>query len=351
MARLEPAPVVLTPARSGGYSTAVTKRSVLGALAAAALLAGGSAPSRALPKPEAPKDNATTKSKVALGRLLFFDKRLSRDSTVSCSTCHDPRKGWTDQRPTPIGVRSQIGDRNAPTLLNAAYLPIFFWDGRAGSLEEQAKEPISNPKEMDMTHAEAAARIGAIRGYARYFKRAFGDKKVTIERIVAAIASFERTITAAGSPYDRYVAGEATALSPAGARGLALFQGRAGCSSCHSGPNFTDGLFHNVGVGAQRQQPDVGRYVVTKREGDRSAFKTPTLRNLADTAPYMHDGSQATLAEVVDFFDRGGQPDPRLSALVKPLGLTAAEKEDLLAFLQGLNGDKVVVEEPKEMPR
>ncbi|NNN06158.1 MAG: c-type cytochrome [Elusimicrobia bacterium] len=301
--------------------------------------------------PPAPADNPTTKARVTLGRLLFFDKRLSRDLTVNCATCHDPRKGWTDGRPTPIGVRSQLGDRNTPTVLNAAYLPALFWDGRAATLEDQTKGPIANPKEMDMTLPEAAARIAAIKGYARYFRRAFGDEAATIDRIAKALAAFERTITAAGSPYDRYAAGDRSALSPAAARGLALFRGRAGCANCHSGPNFTDGQFHDIGVGAQRRIPDPGRFAATGRDGDRGAFKTPTLRNLDDTAPYMHDGSLATLADVLDFLDRGGQPDPRLSALIRPLGLTGAEKADLLAFLKSLDGDKHVVEAPVSLPR
>jgi cytochrome c peroxidase len=292
-----------------------------------------------------------TTAKTRLGKLLFFDKRLSRDHTVACASCHDPRKGWTDQRPTPIGVRSQIGDRNAPTLLNAAYLPALFWDGRAPSLEEQAKSPIANPQEMDLTHAEAAARIAAVPGYARYFKRAFGDKTVSIDRIVQSIASFERTLVAAGSPYDRYEAGDRAALSEEAVRGLELFRGKAGCAACHTGRNFTDGLFHNLGVGAQRKQQDPGRFIVTKRAGDDGAFKTPTLRNLDDTAPYMHDGSQPTLAGVVDFFDRGGQPNPQLSPLIAPLHLKSAEKAALLAFLKSLNGDKLIVAEPKSLPQ
>jgi cytochrome c peroxidase len=328
----------------------LAKAGILACAAAAGAAFAGSFDQKP-PKPPAPAENPPTKAKVELGKLLFFDKRLSRDFTVSCATCHDPHKGWTDQRPTPIGVRSQLGDRNTPTVLNAAYLPALFWDGRAASLEEQAKDPISNPKEMDMTHAEAAARIAAVPGYARPFKRAFGDKTVTIDRIVQALASFERTLVAAGSPYDRYAAGDAGALGPDAVRGLALFRGKAACESCHSGPNFTDGLFHDVGVGAQRKVPDLGRFVATKLDGDRGAFKTPTLRNLDDTAPYMHDGSVATVAEAIDYFDRGGQPDARLSPLLRPLKLSAGEKSDLLAFLRSLNGDKRIIDEPKALPQ
>jgi cytochrome c peroxidase len=308
-------------------------------------------PPRGWPKPVAPPDDPPTRAKAVLGRLLYFDKRLSRDFTVNCATCHDPRKGWTDQLPTPIGVHSQHGDRSAPPVLNAAYSKIFFWDGRAASLEEQVKEPIANPREMDLSHAEAVARIAAIPGYRRYFKSAFGDKTVTIDRIAQAVATFERTVIGAGSPYDRFAGGDATALTPDAQRGLTLFQGKARCAVCHPSPLFTDDGFHNIGVGMQRRQLDLGRAGITKRDGDLGAFKTPTLRNLTDTAPYMHDGSQVSLAETLDYFDRGGQPNPRLSPLIRPLGLSAAEKADLIAFLRSLDGEKLIVEEPKTLPQ
>lgn len=302
-------------------------------------------------KPPVPKDNPLTAANIKLGKLLFFDKRMSLDGTVSCATCHDPKKGWTDQRPTTIGVRQQLGRRNSPTILNAAFHETQFWDGRAATMEEQAKDPISNPKEMALTHEQATARIAAVKGYARYFKAAFGDSKVTIERIVQALGSFQRTIITGDSPYDRYLAGDRKALKPEAVRGLAVFNGKASCASCHSGPDLTDGRFHNVGAGMQRRVQDLGRYEVTKHDSDKGSFKTPMLRNLSDTFPYMHDGSLATLEEVVDYFDRGGLPNPHLDPGVKPLGLTEEEKRSLVSFLRALNGDRVLVAEPKRFPQ
>ena len=302
-------------------------------------------------RPLDPKDNPTTQEKVALGKMLFFDKRLSLDKTVSCATCHDPRKGWTDQRPTTIGVRQQLGRRNSPTILNAAFHETQFWDGRALTMEEQAKDPISNPKEMGITHEQAVARIAEVNGYKRYFKVAFGDSKVTIERIVQAVGSFQRTILTGGSPYDRYLAGERAALKTDAARGLAIFNSKGRCASCHSGADLTDGRFHNVGAGMHRRVQDLGRYEVTKQDADKGAFRTPTLRNLSDTFPYMHDGSLATLEQVIEFFDKGGHPNPGLNPDIKPLGLSVDEKRDLVSFLGALNGDRVLIAEPKLLPQ
>lgn len=303
------------------------------------------------PKPSAPKSNVTTPAKVALGKLLFFDKRMSLDGTVSCATCHDPRKGWTDQRPTTIGVRQQLGRRNTPTILNAAYHETQFWDGRALTMEEQAKDPISNPKEMGLSHAEATARIAEIKGYERHFLAAFGDTNITIELIVQALGSFQRTILTNDSPYDRYLAGARTALTKDATRGLAIFNGKGSCASCHTGPDLTDGRFHNVGAGMQRRVQDLGRYEVTKKDADKGAFRTPPLRNLSDTFPYMHDGSLATLEQVIEFFDKGGHPNPWLNSEIKPLSLSVEEKRDLLSFLAALNGDKVLISEPKRLPQ
>ncbi len=296
--------------------------------------------------PEVPEDNPITDAKVELGKRLYFDKRLSRDATVSCATCHDPQKGWTDRSPVSTGIKGQHGTRSAPTVLNAAYMDLQFWDGRAASLEEQAKGPIENPVEMGFTHAEASARIASIKGYAPYFKAAFGDDKVDIDRIVKAIASFERTVLTGNSPYDRWVAGDKKALTAAQKRGLALFQGKADCEFCHSGFNFSDSGFHNLGVGMNAKSPDLGRFAVTKKDSDRGAFKTPTLRNLADTAPYMHDGSEKTLADVVELYDRGGDKNPWLDARLHPLHLSRSEKKDLIAFLGALNGDKLEIKPP-----
>ncbi|MDE2490709.1 MAG: cytochrome-c peroxidase [Elusimicrobia bacterium] len=301
-----------------------------------------------LKAPSVPDDDPVTDAKVALGKRLYFDKRLSRDGTVSCATCHDPNRGWTDDAPVSTGIKGQHGTRSAPTVLNAAYMDAQFWDGRAASLEEQAKGPIENPVEMGFTHKEAAARIAGVKGYAPYFKAAFGDDRVDIDRIVQAIATFERTVLTGDSPYDRWEAGDKTAMSASAVRGFDLFNDpkKTDCAFCHSGFNFSDSDYHNLGVGLDKKKPDLGRFVVTKDPKDWGAFKTPTLRNLKDTAPYMHDGSEKTLRQVVEFYNRGGRKNPHLDGRIRPLHLTKRQVDDLVAFLGALNGDEVKVAPP-----
>lgn len=304
-----------------------------------------------LDAPSVPADNPVTDAKVALGKLLYFDTALSKDRTVSCATCHDPAKGWTDQAPVSTGIKGQKGGRSAPTVLNSAYYEVQFWDGRAASLEDQAKGPIENPIEMGFTHAGAVERLSASKGYRKLFEEAFGDDEVTIDRVAQAIASFERTVLTGNSPYDRYEAGDKKAMPEAAVRGMALYFGKANCSVCHSGKNFSDSAFHNIGVGMRAEKPDLGRYDRTKNDADKGAFRTPTLRNLKDTAPYMHDGSQKTLAEVVEFYNIGGHKNEWLSKDMRPLGLSAAEQKDLIAFLDALNGDPVAIKPPAEFPK
>lgn len=265
-----------------------------------------------------PDSNPLTSGKVELGRKLFFDKRLSRDQSVSCATCHDPAIAFTDRRKTAAGVNGREGPRRVPRIANRVYGKSFFWDGRAGSLEEQVLQPIANPKEMDLDVAEAASRVG-----------------LDVPALEQALASYVRTILAGDSPYDRYLAGDAGALTARQREGLRLFRGKAGCTSCHLGPNLTDEAFHNTGVG---WPADPGRYQVTKVETDRGAFKTPGLREAARTPPYMHDGSLATLEDVVEFYSKGGQGNPYLDPEIRKLDLTAAEKAALIAFLEALNG-------------
>ena len=265
-----------------------------------------------------PDDNPLTREKVELGRSLFFDKRLSRDQTVSCATCHDPKLAFTDDRPVAVGLGGQHGARRTPRIVNRGYGKSFFWDGRAATLEEQALQPIQNPKEMDMTLEEAAARTGH-----------------PAPEIAKALASYVRTILSGGSPYDRYLDGDGEALTAEQRLGLRLFRWKAGCSSCHVGPNLTDERFHHTGAG---KSYDDGRYVVTHREEDRGAFKTPSLREVARTPPYMHDGSMRTLEEVIDFYDDGGKPGPALDPEIRKLHLTAEEKRALAAFLRSLSG-------------
>lgn len=293
-----------------------------------------------------PEDNPMTKEKVELGKLLYFDKRLSVDNTVSCATCHDPQKGFTDQKQFSNGFQGKAGTRNSPTVINSAYNYFQFWDGRASSLEEQAKGPMENPVEMAHTLAGAVSNIAAVKGYAPLFEAAYGDPEVTIDRIVKAIASFERTVLSGNSAWDRHVEGDETALSESAKRGLALFEGKAKCTLCHVGFNLTDGIFHNLGVGMNAAEPDLGRFVVTQEEKDKGAFKTPTLRDLLKTAPYMHDGSEKTLESVVELYNRGGEPNPWLDEKMMPLDLTDQEKADLVEYLKSLEGDWTPVSEP-----
>lgn len=302
-----------------------------------------------LKAPDVPADNPVTDAKRDLGKALYFDKRLSADGTVSCATCHDPEKGWTDQSPVSAGIHGQKGGRSAPTVLNAAYYDLQFWDGRAKTLEDQAKGPIQNPIEMGFTHDACVAKLKSIKGYRKLFKKAFGDEKIDIDRVAKAIATFERTVLTGNSPADKWEAGDKKAMSESAARGRELFHGKANCAICHDGFNFSDSDFHNLGVGMQKgiNKPDVGRRDQTKEVADTGKFKTPTLRNLKHTAPYMHDGSQKTLGEVIDFYDRGGEKNAQLDGRIKPLKLSKAERDDLLAFLDALNGDPVAIKPPK----
>lgn len=298
-----------------------------------------------------PADNPLTPDKIALGRMLYFDKRLSADGTVSCATCHDPNKGWTDNQPVSSGIKGQKGGRSAPTVINATYLPLQFWDGRAKTLEEQVLGPIANPIEMGNTHEQMVKTVQGVAGYPPLFAKAFGGGAVTKERVAQAIASFERTVLSGNSRYDRYVTGDKSALSESEARGLTVFLGKGRCVTCHVPPTFSDGRFHNLGVGVSAPKPDPGRFVVTKDEKDRGAFKTPMLRDVALSAPYMHDGSQKTLEGAVDFYDRGGEANPHLDPLVSKLKLTATEKADLVAFMKALNGEPTPRVEAPELPK
>lgn len=288
-----------------------------------------------------PAENPLTKAKVELGRRLFSDRVLSRDSTVACATCHEEERRFTDGRPVARGIEARRGRRNVPSLLNRAYGRSFFWDGRAGTLEEQVLQPMVGSAEMGNTHTEIVRRVSADGSYRRGFTQAFGTEEVTTERVAQALASFVRTLVTGDSPFDRYeLLGDSAALSTAARSGLRLFRGKARCSLCHTGSLFTDERFHNTGV-AWRDGvlADSGRFVVTGRREDLGAFKTPALREVTHTAPYMHDGSLRTLAEVIDFYDRGGNASPTGDPLIEPLELSRAEKADLLAFLGALSSE------------
>ena len=299
----------------------------------------------ALPPVVIPEDNPQTEAKVALGRQLFFEPRLSGDDTISCATCHDPAMAWANHSPVDTGIRGQRGTRNSGTILDAAYMGFQFWDGRAATLEAQALGPIHNPMEMGATLDDVVRKLSAIEGYRLQFAAVFGSE-VTADGIARAIAAFERTVLSGPSSYDRYAAGDKQAMTEAAIRGLRIFGGKARCRTCHGGPLFSDQGFHNLGVGMDRPQPDVGREAVTKDSRDRGRFKTPGLRNAALTCPYMHYGSVRTLADVVALYDRGGVPNPTLDVFVTPLDLTDAEQHDLVAFLEALTGSLPAIDRP-----
>ncbi|MGD8374924.1 MAG: cytochrome c peroxidase [Acidobacteriota bacterium] len=291
------------------------------------------------PDLQEPADNPTTREKVELGRLLYYDPRLSVAGDVSCATCHHPEKGFTDNLPVSTGHEGQTGARSAPPVTNATYNYVQFWDGRAGTLEEQALGPIENPVEMGNTLEGMIANVKGIDGYGPLFEAAFGDPEVTADRVAKAIAAFERTVLSGNSKWDRFMAGDETAMSEAEVRGWELFKGKAQCTLCHAGQTFSDSDFHNLGVGMAGPEPDLGRYEVTQADADRGAFKTPMLRDVTMTAPYMHDGSQATLEEVVEFYNQGGEPNEWLDPKIVPLNLTDQEKADLVAFMRALDGE------------
>lgn len=306
---------------------------------------------RGLPELSHPDDNPPTAEKIALGKQLYFDPRLSADKTISCASCHDPQKGWSNGEQFATGVGQLKGGRNSPTIINSAYNMFQFWDGRAGSLEEQALGPIQNPIEMNMTLDAVVGRLNKVEGYRRQFKKVFGSPEITSENIAKAIAAYERTVLSGDAPYDRYQEGDQEALSPAAKRGMDLFFGKAHCSACHTGPNFTDNAFHNVGIGMDADQPDVGRQAISKLGGDRGSFKTPTLREIARTAPYMHDGSLKTLEEVVEHYDKGGIANEFLDEEIFPLNLTEQEKQDLITFLKdGLSSPDYPLHKPPQLP-
>lgn len=303
-----------------------------------------------LPALSVPADNPLSPDKIALGRQLYFDPRLSIDNTVSCASCHDPARGWSNGDRFATGIGGQRGGRSAPTIINATYQRWQFWDGRAEGLEGQALGPIQNPIEMNLSLDALVAKLQAIPGYRRQFEQLFGD--VTPQAVAQALASFERTVLSGDAPYDRFVAGKKDALSPAAQRGYEVFFHRAHCSACHAGASFSDGAFHNLGVGIDDEKPDLGRETISHLEGDRGAFKTPTLREIARTAPYMHDGRLKTLVDVVEYYDKGGTPNPQLDEEIYPLSLTAAEKADLVVFLQeGLSSQQYPTATAGQLPQ
>jgi len=323
--------------------------------------------------------------KVALGKALFFDTRLSADGGVSCATCHDPARAFTSREPRAVGAHGQIGTRNAPTVLNSAYRASYFWDGRVGTLEEQAKRPLLNRAEMGMqTEAALIERLRRISEYRRDFGDIFPQRGITLETIAQAIAAYERTLISDTSPFDRFMQGDVNALTENQRRGWQLFRGKARCIECHqfteTSPFFTDSRFYNTGIIARGQHfaelqarageirlnhpgleaselahneqlAELGRFLVTGRQAEIGAFRTPTLRDVELTWPYMHDGSLGTLLDVVRFYNRGGNPNPNLDEKIRPLNLTDEEMNNLVEFMRSLTSTDVLREAQAAKPQ
>jgi cytochrome c peroxidase len=295
-----------------------------------------------------PEDNTPSAARENLGRTLFFDPRLSGSGIMSCGTCHNPGLSWSDGLDRGVGHGSKRLARRTPTILNAGFAEALFWDGRASSLEEQALGPISSPDEMNMPLEQLIPKLKAVPGYAPLFEAAYPGEGISAPTVAKALASFQRTVVSARAPFDRWLAGEERAISDSAKRGFALFEGKARCATCHAGWRFTDDSFHDIGVPGE----DRGRGAVLEGIAVLEfAFKTPTLRDVERRAPYMHDGSEKTLAEVIELYDLGGRVRrPSLSAEIVPLELTLQEKEDLVAFMNTLTGEEPLASIPR-LPR
>ena len=308
-------------------------------------------PSLGVPAVVDPSDNPRTADKVALGRKLFFDKRLSADNSISCATCHDPHYGYADPHAVSVGVKGRQGERNSTTVLNVVFAESFMWDGRSPTLEDQVALPFASPTELGLPEEQAALKLRQ-QGYNELFQQVFRED-VTAANMSKALAAYQRTLVAADSPFDRYTfKHDKSAMSPAAQRGFQVFLD-AKCDACHlvmteglhpfalNYAVFTDSKFHNLGVDAAKGNPDPGRYTVTGAREDWGRFRTPSLRNVALTAPYFHDGSKATLPEVVDFYDKGGGANSNLDPALRQLNLTPQQKQDLVYFLESLTSPHV----------
>ncbi|MFW6169146.1 MAG: cytochrome-c peroxidase [Planctomycetota bacterium] len=299
-----------------------------------------------LPPVPIPDDNPMTAEKIALGKKLYFDPRLSKDGTISCATCHDPQMAWTEHRPTSEGFEGQVGDKNSPTVINSAYAPEQFWDGRADSLEEQALGPMENPIEMGHTLDDLVSDLAEVEEYEQSFQEVFGTT-VTREGMAKAIAAYERTVLSGNSPYDQYQDGDENALTEAQQRGLNLFED-VGCATCHTPPLFSNYNYYNAGIGMDKDPPDEGRKNVTGEDRDLGKFRVPMLREVADTHPYYHDGSVETLEEAVEIMATGGRENDNLSAIFKGIAsqnISDQDQEDIVEFLKALSGDYPIPDE------
>ncbi len=290
--------------------------------------------------PPHPEDNEPTAARVELGKALFFDPRLSGDGNMSCATCHSPLQGWSDGMPTGKGHKSMVLGRASPTVVNTAYNSIQMWDGRKKSLEDQAMGPMEAAVEMNSDTQQLFKWLNGSSGYRALFAKAYPGQPIDAGTLSKAIASFERTVVSNNAPFDQWVAGKADAMTPDQVKGFALFidPKKGNCTSCHAGPNFTDNSFHNLGLASYgRENPDMGRYAQRPVASLKGAFKTPTVREAANTAPYFHDGSAATLRDLVKFYAQGGIVKTNLSASMKPLDLNEQEVDQLVAFIGALS--------------
>lgn len=325
-------------------------------LIAGSLLRASVAPSRAVAsletlkaayrRPERipfPQSNPFTEAKYQLGKRLYFDPRLSGSGTMSCASCHSPSLQWTDGRGRALGHEQKVLDRKSPTILNMAWGTSFFWDGRADSIEQQALGPIQSPDEMNMKLPELVKRLSAVEEYRKRFEEAFPGESLSPDTIAKAIATFERTVVSDVAPFDRWVSGEEDAISDSAKRGFTVFNKPASCVTCHNGWNFTNGSFADIGLDTK----DQGRGQLTKNPALDFAFKVPTLRNIAKRAPYMHDGSLASLKDVIENYDAGGAVRrPTAKLFLKPLSLTEADKKDLISFLETLTSEDEAITAP-----
>lgn len=289
-------------------------------------------------KPKDPVDNPSTKEKLELGKHLYFDPRLSGNGSVSCATCHNPSLGYADSLGRAIGINGQVGGRSSPTIINTGYNTIQMWDGRKKSLEDQASGPMAASNEMASNFDAMLKSVSANKGYVELFNKAFPNEPINVDNMTKAISVYERTVISNNSPFDRWIKGDDKAMTPSQVNGFALFvdPNKGNCQVCHSGANFTDNGFHNLGVGAT-ENTDVGRYHIKKVKIMSGAFKTPTVREIARTAPYMHDGSLTTLADVVEHYVKVDGKKEGLSPNLKPIVLTEQEKKDLVAFMEALS--------------
>jgi cytochrome c peroxidase len=294
-----------------------------------------------LPPVPTPKDNALNAARVDLGRDLFFDPHLSGEGNMSCATCHNPALGWSDGLPTAKGVKSTVLGRASPTIIDSAFDTILMWDGRKKDLEDQATGPLEAELEMHVDTVQLVKWLNSVAGYRKLFEAAYPGEGVNTVTLAKAIAAFERTIVMNDSPFDKWLAGDAKALTPQQVRGFGIFLDakKGNCAACHSAPNFTDNGFHNLGLASWgNPKPDVGRYAQKPVAKLKGAFKTPQLRGITLTAPYFHDGSAKTLEDVVNHYVGGGVDKSNLDPNIHPLALTEPEKQDLLAFLNALTG-------------